>query len=124
MCIRDSFTDVKRRQVWQEVVAYEEAHEDPVIQCPLQIKAERLSGDTHLHCQVLSKDTHMQPNERLQWFLDYFFAGLRLRRATTSVSHVTWLVTLPAVARLRIVCENVLSENPEMRLVCCDSQHD
>ncbi len=53
--------DLERRQVRQEVVADEEAHEDPVVDGALQVVREGQVGHLQLPGQILAQ--HVQPHE-------------------------------------------------------------
>lgn len=47
--------DLKRWQVWQEVVPHKETHEDPVVHAALKVKLEWQTGHGQLPGQVLEQ---------------------------------------------------------------------
>ena len=64
----------------------------------------------------------MKPNKRLQRLLRSL---VRLGcRTTAAVRHVSGLTTLAAVTGLCVVCKHIFSENAEVRLMRCKTQHD
>lgn len=45
--------DLQGRQVWEEVVSYEETHEDPIVDAALEVKLKWQAGHCQLSGQVL-----------------------------------------------------------------------
>src|SRR6187402_563421 len=60
------FSNFKTRKMRQEIISHKEAHENPVINGPFQIKSERLIWNVKLRCQIFPKNRDMEPDERLQ----------------------------------------------------------
>ncbi len=119
--------DFESRQVRQEVVSDEEAHEDPVVDGALKIPLEGEIGNVQLNGKVLTEDRHMEPDEGLQGMGIVLLAKVAalLFCLTSAVSlFVALLAAESAHPGLAILEEHILTKNAEVRLVGGKTKHD
>lgn len=123
-----TLTDLKRRQVRQEVVTNEEDHEDPVINGQLRIELERNVREIELDGKILAQHINVEPDERLwvDWhgFLNLvgvldFFGLLAVNLDVTHLAAVGARLRAPAT-----LGKDVLTKDTEVGLVSGQAEHD
>jgi hypothetical protein len=113
--------------VRQEVISYKEAHEDPIIQSPFEVKGEWLLRHIQLGSEILSEDGNMEPDEwfeRGTFLLFIEFPILLLRLTPALLCLVTLLTTEMAGSCPRLLEEDVFTQYSEMRFMGSKTQHD
>mmetsp|Transcript_69774 Transcript_69774/g.220992 ORF Transcript_69774/g.220992 Transcript_69774/m.220992 type:complete len:347 (+) Transcript_69774:2910-3950(+) len=103
-CIERALADVEGRQVGEEIVAHEHAHEDKVVDHPLQVVPVGPRFGTEFDIEVVPQQPHLQEHEAL------------LRRAFERVAQGP--ATVPPTEG------HHLAQQAEVRLVRHQRQHD
>ncbi|KAK1239567.1 hypothetical protein MKX07_001021 [Trichoderma sp. CBMAI-0711] len=124
------FANFQSWQVRQEVITDEAAHEDPIVNGPLQIKPEGKVGNGQLNGEILPQNRDVQPNKGLQGGLHGLGLLIALGHivglcgSATVVCLVPFLATELTSPILAFVEEDIFAQNSEVRFVRGESQHD
>lgn len=119
--VKGAFTNTEAGQMWQEVVADEEAKEDEVVHNPLEVKGERNLDVFELQVKVLSDNRELHELE-LHKLLLLLLLGVVLLISTTLMRQMASPMAAPAL--LVLLLQECFSENVEVGLVSAKAKHD